>query len=422
MQSIIKNKYLSHKETIHNFVWRFLQIFGKEGINFLIFVLCAKMLLPYEFGIYNYVLAVIYFLVMFGDFGISTATSKYVAEYNILDKDKLKTILFSSGVLIFVLTIIITILTLILGPAYLKDKFIYILYLLPLIFLVPMTSLYDGIYRGLKRFKILSIIFVVTGVASMSFVYILTKTHGLIGALLAQNLFYLILLIVLSFGYRDFYFKINREMLKEIGNYGLLVGLSAVGLFLYTRADIIILGYFGLIKEIAYYEIINKIFQILILPVMIIATVIAPNTTKNFTLSKFKYIKEKLRKEIIFLFISGLFVSIISYLIFPYVFKSFLPEYNFYLLNYTLIIILIIIPFRFFSTFIGVGYITPMGLVKITTITLFLFGILNIFLDFILINKFGYIGVMYATLISQLGHIFSNSLYFYFKLNKLSSI
>src|SRR3989344_6964083 len=183
---MMKNKYLAHKETIHNFIWRLLQVFGKQGITILIFILCAKLLAPYDFGIYNYVLAIIFFLIMFGDFGISTATSKYVAEYNVTNKEKLKSILFNSGIIILGLTIIITIITLIFGELYLQDKYIYVLYLLPLVFLAPMTSLYDGIYRGLKKFKQLAVISLIIGVLSIIFVYILIKQYGLIGALISQ--------------------------------------------------------------------------------------------------------------------------------------------------------------------------------------------------------------------------------------------
>src|SRR3989338_4322157 len=116
---MLKNKYLQHKETIHNFIWRSLQVFGKQGITFLIFILAARLLSQFEFGIYNYVLAIVFFLILFGDFGISTATSKYVAEYNITNKNKLKAVLFNSGIIILSLTILITILTLTFGPSYL---------------------------------------------------------------------------------------------------------------------------------------------------------------------------------------------------------------------------------------------------------------------------------------------------------------
>src|SRR3989344_1876317 len=182
--------YHTHRETIHNFLWRSLQIFGKQGIIFLIFILCAKLLSPYGFGIYNYVLAIIFFLIIFGDFGISTATSKYVAEYNVTDKKKLKSVLFNSGIIILGLTLLITLITITIGPWYLKEKYVYVLYLLPLIFLAPMTSLYDGIYRGLKRFKQLAVLSIIVGILSVPFVFLLVKHYGLIGALISQNLFY----------------------------------------------------------------------------------------------------------------------------------------------------------------------------------------------------------------------------------------
>jgi O-antigen/teichoic acid export membrane protein len=53
MKDLIINQYRKNKETVHNFIWRGVQIFGKQGITFLIFIFCAKLLTPYNFGIYN---------------------------------------------------------------------------------------------------------------------------------------------------------------------------------------------------------------------------------------------------------------------------------------------------------------------------------------------------------------------------------
>lgn len=422
MRQFILSNYFSHKETLNNFFWRSLQIFGKQGITFLIFIVCAFLLPPFEFGIYNYILAIIYFLIMFGDFGISTAVSKYVAEYSLTDKNKLKNILFSSGILILALTIIITLLTIIFGEFYLKENYIYVLYLLPVIFLSPMTSLYDGIYRGLKRFKELAIISTIVGIFSIFMIYFLIINFGLIGALIAQNLFYFILLIVLAVSYRDFDLKINKQIIKEIGTYSLLVGLSTIGLFLYTRVDIIVLGYFGLIEEIAYYEIVNKIFTIIILPVTILATVVAPNTTKNFALKKFKYLKQKIIKESIILFFIGLFISIILFFIAPFVFQIIFQQYNLLILMNLLTIFLILIPLKYFSTYLTVGYITPTGKIKIATYLILFFGIFNLILDIILIQFMGLIGVMYATLITQIAYIFIKDIYFYKLFIKLGKV
>lgn len=277
---MIKQKYYQHKETINNFIWRALQILGQNGITFLIFILCAKFLSPYNFGIYNYALAIIFFLIIFGDFGISTATSKYVAEYNVTNKDKLKSVLFNSEIIIFGLSILITILTLIFGSSYLKDKYLYVLWLLPIVFLAPMTSLYDGIYRGLKKFKQLALISIITTIILLPFVYFLIEQWGLIGALIVQNLFYLILLFVLALGYREFHFKFNKEVIKEVGKYSIIVGIANLGYFIFTGINVLILGHFGFITEIGYYQIINKIFMILIIPFTILSQIIAPNITK----------------------------------------------------------------------------------------------------------------------------------------------
>jgi O-antigen/teichoic acid export membrane protein len=268
--------------------------------------------------------------------------------------------------------------------------------------MVPVTSLYDGMFRGVKRFKELSVISLTVGLVSISFVYLLIKNEGLIGALLAQNIFYFLLLIILVWRYGIFEFKFKKIIAFEIGRYGFLIGLSMLGYFLYTRVDVMVLGYYGFIEEISYYEIINKTFQLIILPITILGTVVAPNTTKNFVLKKYDYIKNKIIKECLFLFVSGLVTSILVYFTFPFVVNIFLPEYDVNLLISMLTIIIFLVPFRFFSTYLSVGYITPSGKASILTKYLIIFGLLNIFLDLFLIKFFGFIGVIYATLISQI--------------------
>ena len=69
-----------NREPITHFIWRISQLLMKDGINFLIFIFAAKLLVPYEFGIFNYVMALVFFFILFGDFGISVAASKFVAE------------------------------------------------------------------------------------------------------------------------------------------------------------------------------------------------------------------------------------------------------------------------------------------------------------------------------------------------------
>lgn len=404
--------YEKHRSNIHNFVWRTLQVFGKQGVTFLIFILSAKFLTPHDFGIYNYVLTIILFLIMFGDFGISTATSKHVAEYNETDQEKLRAILFNAGLLIAGLTAIVSVAVLIIGPWYLKDKYVYVLYLLPLVFLTPMTSLYDGIYRGLKKFKQLATISLSTGFIALFFVYFLVKSYGLIGALVAQNIFYIILLLGLGIGYKDFHFRLNRQVIREIGKYSLLVGIADLGIFLYIQFDVLVLGWFNYINEIAYLSIANKIFMTLALPFAILGQVIAPDITSAYVHKRYQHIKEKLKKYFLGSFLAGLVIATIVFVCMRPVTVYFLSQYNNNLFYLFFTLLLVIFPIRVFGSVLASGFIIAAGQAKVMTYNNLIFGILNVVMDIIFIATFGAVGVIFSTLI--LGYISVFVAYYYF--------
>jgi O-antigen/teichoic acid export membrane protein len=397
---MIKKIYHNHKEIINNFTWRTLQLFGKQGIIFLIFILCAKFLTPYDFGVYNYSLAVVFFLILFGDFGISTATSKYVAEYNTINKEKLKLVLFNSGIIILGITILITIITFLFGKSFLGDKYVYVLYLLPLIFLAPMTSLYDGIYRGLKKFKQLAIISIIIGIISTIFVYLLVKQYGLIGALISQIIFYSILFLALACGYKEFHFKFNKEVMKEIGVYSAIVGIADVGFFLYTAVNSIILGQFGYFIEVGYYELINKIFLLTVLPFSILGQVISPDVTNLTSNKKFNQIFSKFKRFFFITLFLGIILSALLFLSLPFVLKNYLPQYLTLEFSAMFDVLIFILPLSILSSTISSGFTVATGRAKYSLITI-PFGILNLILSYILIVNYGFIGVPISFLISS---------------------
>lgn len=396
---MIKLQYFKHMDTIHSFIWRFLQIFGKQGITFLIFILCAKLLTPYEFGIYNYILAVIYLLIIFGDFGISTATSKYVAEYNATDKNKLKLILFNSLIIILGLSAIITLLTIVFGSYFLNEKYVYALYVLPMIFLAPISSLYDGIFRGLKRFKELAIISLSVGFVSVIFVYLLVRNYGLIGALISQSLFYLVLVLALFFVYGNLHIKLDKQLMRTVFNYSLLVGLANLGYFLYTKVDLIMLGFFDYTVETGYYGLINNIFALSIILFSILGSVIAPDNINLQVNKKIELLKKKIKYYIIYSSIIGFLISIILLILIPFLIKLFLPQYDnqsFFIIFY---IFLFIVPISVLEATIATGFITPLGYVEILTKTILIGGIMNCILNIVFLFYFGYLGIIISTVI-----------------------
>lgn len=396
---MIKTIYKNHRDTILNVFWRGLQLFVKDGVSFVIFVLAAKFLNPYEFGVYNYVLAVIFFLILFGDFGISVAASKFVAEYQARDPEKLKYVLFNAGLVILVLTILVTSGTLLFGRHFLQDKYSYLLYTLPMIFLAPMTSLYDGIYRGLKKFRQLALLSTAVSVISLSFIYFLVRQFGLMGAILSQNLYYLLLLLTLALCYRDCLFRLNREILKSVGLYALIIGIIHVSAFLYTRVDILVLGSFDLIVEIGYYEIVNKVLMLMQLPFLVYAQVQAPNIVASYYRGGSPVVMGKLASYIRYTAVISLLLAVLLGLMIPLILRSFLVEYYLPGVIWILYIFLFLFIFQNVSNLVGNTFIISTGHARINMINIIIFGILNLILDILLVRYYGYMGIAYAKLL-----------------------
>ncbi|AFV24721.1 O-antigen repeat unit transporter [Methanolobus psychrophilus R15] len=394
----LKNCFFNHKETIHNFTWRALQIFGKQGITFFIFILCAKLLTPHDFGIYNYILAVIYLLIIFGDFGISTATSKYVAEYNATDKDKLKLVLFNSIILVIVIATIVALLTILFGRYFLNENYGYVLYVLPMLFLAPISSLYDGIFRGLKKFKELAIVSLLIGLLSISFVYLLVRNYGLVGALISQSLFYMLLVIVLVIIYGKMHIQFDKQLMRSIFNYSVILGITSIGFYLYSRFDILILGYFGYIEEINSFEIFAKIGILMSTLFTIMGQVIAPNMTALATQNKFSIIHKKF---LIFVFSSILcstFFTFILYILLPIIMRLYYPHLLTSEFLEIFAILIWILPLNMVSGLISQGFTVATGYAKLGLLTI-PFGVLNVIMALIFISQFGYIGVAYSSII-----------------------
>jgi O-antigen/teichoic acid export membrane protein len=415
---MIKTFYKNHRETILNIFWRGLQLTVKDGVSFIIFILAAKFLSPYEFGVYNYVLAVIFFLILFGDFGISVAASKYVAEYQATDAEKLKYVLFNSGLVILALTILVTAGTLLFGRHFLQDKYLYVLYTLPMIFLAPMTSLYDGIYRGLKKFRQLALLSTGVSVISLSFIYFLIRQFGLTGAILSQNLYYLFLFLTLAFCYRDYLFKLNRQILKSVGFYALVIGIIHVSAFLYTRVDILVLGSFDLIVEIGYYEIVNKVLMLMQLPFLVYAQVQAPNIVASYCRGGSLVVREKLASYITYTTVISLMLAVLLGLMIPWVLRWFLVEYYLPGVIWILYIFLFLFIFQNVSNIVGNTFIISTGHARINMINIFVFGILNLILDILLVRYYGYMGIAYAKLLVVILGSLSLIILYWHALNK----
>ncbi len=394
MNSLFKK----YKGTIVNLFWRTLQIGARNGFSFLIFYLSSLFLPKEDFGYYNYILKITFFITLFIDFGISVAVSKYVAEYDLVDKKKIKPLMANSIIIIMLLASVAVVIVYCSNVFLFNGRYNHIISLLPLMYFVPLTSLFDAVFRGQKRFQELSLITFGTGLISFIFFYILIRQYGLTGAFHSQNLFYLIMLAGFWLRYRIFYFKFDKLVFSETYKYVLVIGVIGVFMFLSTQVDVLFLGYYGYLTEVAYFEIIFRFLTFLMMPYVIIGHVLSPDFTKNFVVKNYQWVKLRLKKSIFFSFISSTLVCIILYYTLPFVFEHFFTKYNSADLQKMSNIMLVLIFSNMFNGFIPLLAIATgharWGMYFIVGV-----GLLNVVFDYISITHWGLWGMIYVTVI-----------------------
>jgi O-antigen/teichoic acid export membrane protein len=189
---------------------------------------------------------------------------------------------------------------------------------------------------------------------------------------------------------------LNWEIIKLVGVYGLIIGILYVSGFLYTRVDILVLGYFDMIVEIGYYEIAYKVVMLMSLPFLVYAQVQAPNMVASYCREGSPAILRKLTSYIKYGAAISLLLAVLFGLTIPWVLRRFLAEYYLPGVIWIQYIFLFLFIFQNISSLVGNTFIISTGHARIYMINIFIFGILNLFLDILLVHYCGYMGIAYA--------------------------
>ncbi len=420
IKEILVSKYNNNKELSSSFLWRLLQVISKQGSSALMFFIATFFLSKQEMGIYNYISSALFLLVAFSDFGISTATSKYVAQYNTSQKEKVNRVLFNSGLIIFLVSIVVIFFMVIFAKRLLPDYYSYLYYSLSFVLIYPFTSLIDGIYRGLKRFKILAIVSILNGFLGVLFSYFFVTNWGLIGALLTQVCFFSTYVIVLLVLNKNIEFKVDKGILKDIASYSVYFGIASVGYFLISKVNIIILGNYNLLEEIAVYELLNKIYIIYLIPLSVLGQVLAPNIVEIFTLKQYTKVISLFKKVLVYsLGLTILFIPL-SILLTNIVLHIFFPGY----VNEVLYALLLPVTLTFAKAIpvvvINTSMITSTGHARYMAVENVIVGILNVLLNIFVVRIYGYVGVVWVTMVLQTLSMSILYVVYYFALLKKS--
>jgi len=398
---MIKKFLQNEKFTITSFLWRILQMISRQGVPLFIFVFSSSVLSVEEFGNYNYLLAIGSLIILFSDFGISFAASKIFAEYHVKDKEKLPVILFNTILAIIAFSIIISTGFFVWGKEIFHENSRFVIYLIPIIIFVPLTALYDGLYRAKGKFKQISILSVLSGLLTLVASFFLIKNFSIEGSFISYMFFYLSLLILLIIFDREIKISFDRKIIKQITKYSFIIGISGIGQFLFSRVDVLFLGSYGYIKEISYYEYVFKMLTLVLIPFYALNQVIAPQITKLFYQQKIEKVKSEYKKYLLFTFLSGIIIAV-SLIIFRDVIFNMVGKYNTPLFRDTFYVMIPVFFTQILISIIPVAFTVATGNAKYNMFFLMLFGGLNCLLDYIFINMFGYIGIIYATFVAKL--------------------
>jgi len=313
--------------------------------------------------------------------------------------------------------IVLTVLFISFEKEIVGKNYIYIKYLIPLFFFLPFSSLYDGIYLGLKKFKILAIIALIAGAVSVTSTYFLISKYRLVGTFLALDLYYFLLFILFAISYKNYSFTIDKKLFAVIWKYSIIIGISGLGHFLYSKANSIILGKFGYFNETGFVEIIDKIFMLLAFPFLVFGQIISPRVTELVVEKKEKVAISYFKSILLYVFPISIVIAVILWFTLPYLMEVFLPKYN--TRNFLIIFNILIfhLPLILTTSSLSQPFIIATGYAKYSLITI-PFGILNVLLATFLASQLGFIGVIYSILFIS---ITSKLVTFYFVQRKLRS-
>lgn len=359
----LKNLTFLSKD-LKNFFWRSLQLFSRQGILLALFATSALYLGVYDLGRLSYALSIISIFAIFSDFGISTAVSKFTTEYFHSNKTSIKEIFGSSIFTILLISSVLGISMLFFGKILFSDSLRAVWYLFPLTILIPLVSVYDGIFRGLSDFKRISIMTTGAGLASFLGGICLIHQFGFEGALAAQVLFYLLNVLILIPLFKYHSLRFSKKVLVKVVKYSGVIGLTNISYFILTRIPIIALGNSGNFELAAYFDISTRIMMIFLNIAAAYAVVLAPDIINRYALgiTGLKLEISKYLKTTLCLGVFGsLVIAAVAALLSALLFKQYL-NYEFFTI---FLLFVALMPSYVIEAFFANAFITPLGQAKL---------------------------------------------------------
>ena len=389
--------------------WAFCSSVITLSIAFLLRMFIARWLGASELGLYQMLLTIYGLAILPATFGIPVAITKYVADFKDHD-EKLNQIITSSiissvalgaliGIILFTLSKVLAALFHMPGLAHLIQILAIIL---------PFTSLFQaliGLYNGLRRMRLYAFISILQYFLMIVCTAILVVAgYGVKGAVIGLIISMIVACVVSLYASRKlfkFSFQKCLQTMVEITGFGsLLLGGNIVNVIA-NQADILLIGYFLVKKDVGLYSVAISLSMFMTLIPMAIQRITYPATAEYYSKKHHSGLDLMIDKSIKYSTIAllpiglgiGFFAEEIITLLFG---QQFRPATS------PLIVLLIARVIRGGTNVPVGGSVTAAGRPDIMFMISLISAISNVLLNILLIPKYGITGAAIATTISLL--------------------
>jgi PST family polysaccharide transporter len=254
-------------------------------IPLIIYPYLIRVLGKEKYGIIIFAQAIIGYLVILVSFGFNASATKDVS-INRNDKQKLSEIVSSVLIIKFFLLIISFIIVIITLNFIQQAHDYYILFILTMWLVIYEFIFPIWYFQGIEKMKYITYFTLINKLFFLFLIFLLIKSpaHYLripvinaLGSMLAG-----ICSLYIIFKQHEIKFQFQKfKILKEYFRESIPLFLSSVSVTLFVQANKVIIGAYLGMAEVAYYDLAEKIVQLLKTPQILITQAIFPKTSKD---------------------------------------------------------------------------------------------------------------------------------------------
>ncbi|MER3406964.1 MAG: hypothetical protein C4278_00825 [Patescibacteria group bacterium] len=422
MIDILKDLILRFFYTYENFkstIWLYLTVAVSNLFFVIAFIYIAQFYEVKEFGLFNYLFAFFSLFFLLSDFGTH---ENFVRDYQLVKDEKEKIKLINNA---FIFKLTINIFLIILASAIyfvlkeFENKTTYFLIIIYFI-LSSLRGFFHSFFIARQETKKLFLPTFFEALISLLFLIIFSSFQKTIFSIfLSLILGNIVSVIFLFFFFKRYYsFNLNfydRNQFIYFLKNGFPLVLFGSLTYIFFESDKIFLAHYWEFEDVAYFSAVTRIIYVIISLIYVFYTAFYPFLSKN--INSYKSMKRIFKNMIFLSFLLGSLFSFLTFILSPILIKIIYGPNYLVSISILRLYSLILIPLAiviFFDNFL-VSTKNQILDFYITLIPAFF----NIFLNFILIPRFGINGAIVSNYSAQILNLILSFFVSYYVLLKL---